>query len=603
MFIRLTRYLLTGLCLVVTINALAFTASVAIPVPAADGWHFIDTFVRKALQNELQLADFFAQRGPGDHSQPVHRLVLLGHLSLFDLDFSIEALVGIALGVIACSILAATLLKSAADRSRHPLAFGGAAAIFAVGLSLNATNIYSWSLVALLWISLLLGIVYWTLVSLPMRTGRFMACTLTATLAMALALDELALPVFAAAVVAVWLNDGVRRPQRGLVLLVAGGAGLVAARWFIHRMAGGAAAAAGDGRFSQMLDVLQGPGAWKLLVAPLSDSLVHQEHLAVWFPSYATAIQIAIAVVLAGLHGAFWWRALVSRERPSDTVYVLAVALMLFFYASIAGIALSRVTQFGIEYVHQPRYTAVYQLNVVALVLMFAGSIRHPDSPDKGGRVLRAVIAAFMVAVLALQWPLASKAWDHAKYVRNYSRGAAIALANLGADPGVEPAPRCPDILTVCNHPAPVRERMLAVLQEHRLSIYSASFRSAHGLEALPLESAAIETTSAATEPETHGSGGCAVKVLKHGPTRVAPRQPFNLQPGGRSAFWMMVAPGTPEFTLVFEGRSVPLLRRGEVATYLADDRQVAAIDSGKSLRFDVICDGQQVDSFEVTVH
>ena len=65
----------------------------------------------------------------------------------------------------------------------------------------------------------------------------------------------------------------------------------------------------------------------------------------------------------------------------------------------------------------------------------------------------------------------------------------------------------------------------------------------------------------------------------------------------------MMVAPGTPEFTLVFEGRSVPLLRRGEVATYLADDRQVAAIDSGKSLRFDVICDGQQVDSFEVTVH
>lgn len=592
----LTRYLLVGLCTALAINALAFAASTAIPLPAADAWHFLDTFVRKALQGELQLTDFFAQRGPGDHSQPLHRLVLLGHLGMFDLDFRIEALVGIVLGVVTCSILSMTLVR--ANGKGDAVTFLGAASIFAVGLSLNATNIYTWSLVSLIWISLLLAVLYWMLAALPLRNGRYIAGMTLATFAMALALDELAFPVFAAAVAALLFRDGPRRPQRSLLLLLGGGAGLVAARWTIHQMASAAADAAGEGRFSQMIDVLLGPGSWRLLVGPLSDSLVHQEHLVTWFPSSSTLVQIAIALVLGLLHLAFWWRVFASRERARDTVFVIAVSMMLFFYASIAGIALSRVTEFGIEYVHQPRYTAVYQLNVIALILMFAGVRRRSGAEGANPGATKGAVLVFLVAVLVLQWPIADRAWTNAKYIRNYSQEAAVALAKLGADPGIQPAPKCPSILTVCNQPPDVRARILGLLKDNRLSIYSARFREANGFEKLSLGAPPAQAATIASPT----SGGCSVTVLRHGPTRVAPGRPFNPQPNGRSAFWLMIPPETPAFDLEFEGKRVPLVRRAGVATYLVDDRQLAAINARRPLRFDVLCEGTKVTSFEVAI-
>ena len=90
--------------------------------------------------------------------------------------------------------------------------------------------------------------------------------------------------------------------------------------------------------------------------------------------------------------------------------------------------------------------------------------------------------------------------------------------------------------------------------------------------------------------------------VLRHGPTRVAPGRPFNPQPNGRSAFWLMIPPETPAFDLEFEGKRVPLVRRAGVATYLVDDRQLAAINARRPLRFDVLCEGTKVTSFEVAI-
>ena len=593
----LTRYLLVGLCTALAINALAFAASTAIPLPAADAWHFLDTFVRKALQGDLQLVDFFAQRGPGDHSQPLHRLVLLGHLGMFDLDFRIEALVGIVLGVATCSLLSIMLVR--ANGQRNAVTFLGAAAIFAVGLSLNATNVYTWSLVSLIWISLLLGVLYWMLAALPLRNGQYVASMTLATFAMALALDELAFPTFAAAVAALMFRDGLRRPHRSLLLLLGGGVGLVAARWSIHQMATGAADAAGAGRFSQLIDVLLGPESWRLLVGPLSDSLIHQEHLVAWFPSSSRGVQIAIALVLGVLHLAFWWHVFVSRERVRDTVFVIAVSMMLFFYASIAGIALSRVTEFGIEYVHQPRYTAVYQLNVIALILMFAGATRRPNAEGTWTGRMKGAVLVFLVAVLALQWPLTHRAWTNAKYIRNYGQEAAVALAKLGADPGIQPAPECPSILTVCSQPPAVRARILGLLMDNRLSIYSARFREANGFEQLSLQAPPPAQAATIGSP---APAGCSVTVLRHGPVRVAPGRPFNPQPNGRSAFWLMVPPETPAFDLEFEGKRVPLVRRAGVATYLVDDRQLAAINARRPLRFDVLCEGRKATSFDVAV-
>ncbi|WP_460758572.1 hypothetical protein [Lysobacter fragariae] len=578
------------------LNALMFTAHTAIPLPSDDAWYFIDTFVRKAVGGQLHLADFFAQRGPSDHSQPLHRLVLLAHMGMADLDFRVEALIGVVLGVITCTILAFSLVAGSGDGSQRQRAWLGAAVIFAVGLSLNATNIYTWSLVSLIWISLLAVVGYWILAAQQFGERRFLVLMTLATFAMASVLDELAFPTLAAAIVALLVRDGVRRPRSALMLVLAGGVGLFAGRWFIHRMANAAADATGAS-VSQLLDVLRSPGAWKLLVAPLSDSLVHREHLEAWFPTSMVAVQVLIALVLVALHACFWWRALFGADRPRDKVLVLAVASMLFFYACIAGIVLSRVTEHGIDYIHQPRYTAVYQLNVIALVLMFlAPSARLDAEPKAWPRMLSVVLAT---AVLVLQLPLTADGWHRAKFVRDYTRNAAKVMAEVGGHPGIDPTPSCPNILlAICTAPADARERTFALLRTHGLNIYSARFRRANDLVALSLPQASAAAVPKPAAPR----GSCDVAILRRDPVRILPGRPFYPQPDGHSAFWLMVAPETPRFDIEFEGQRLDIKRRGGRITYLHDDRQVAAAAAGRPLQFDVICAGKRVTSFDVQV-
>jgi hypothetical protein len=587
------RVLVSVLCGVIVLNALWFTASAAIPVPSSDAWYFIDTFVRKALGHELHFTDFFAQRFAGDHSQPLQRLVLLTHLGFADLDFRIEALVGTFFGVLTCALLARELLFAAHTHRQRRQARWGAVAIFGVGLSLNSTMLYTWSLVSLAWISLLAAVVYWRLAAASSSDGRYAVVMALVTFAVSMVTDEIAFPIFAAAVAAVLLRDGMRRPRRAMLLLASGGLGLFAARWLIGIMAHEAAAAT-SGSLPQLLETLRNREAWKLIVGPLADSVIHQQHLATWFPRSLVLVQVCIAAILALLHVIFWWRALVPGHRPEGRVLVLAVACMLFFYASIGGIALSRVGTYGIEYVHQPRYVAIYVLNLVALLLMFSAPVAadaHADGIPAGPRRLA---IAFAAVVLLLQVPLSQNAWVQAGYVRAYARQAAVALAAVARDPADgTAAAKCPPILTVCNAPADVRIRTIALMREHGLSIFSARFRAAHGLEDLNLSPAT----------PAHGeSNTCDVRILKRGPMQISKGGAFHRQANGYSAFWLMVPPETAAFVIAFEGHPVAMNRHGGVATFLFDDRQAQAVRAGRPLRFDLLCAGRQVGSFQVAV-
>lgn len=603
------RLLMGALCAFFAVNALWFAASAAIPLPSSDAWFFIDTFVRHAVDGDLSVKDFFTQRFAGDHAQPIHRLVLLAHMAFADLDFRVEALIGISLSVVTCAVLAHLLLSRSASPVQLRRAWWAAAGIFAVGLSLNSTNLYTWSLVSLAWISLLAIILYWLLAAQRRSPVAYVAQMAFATLALGLIADELALPAVAAAVVAVSIRDGVRAPREALILLCAGVLGLLLARTFVHSMAG-VAADATPGSLSKLLGVLSRPEAWKLLVGPLADSLVHQEHLAARIPGWTTQLQVLIAVVLAAAHLLFWWQVLVRRRDLDGPVLVMAISCMLFFYASIGGIALSRVPEFGVEYVHQPRYVVVYALNVIALLLVFLGARREYPASSPRTPVIAWAGPAMATAVILLQGPLTYFAWQHAPFVRKYSEGAAAALMELARTPSAEPAPPCPPTLTVCKAPPERRERIMSLLREHRLSIYSARFRARHGLEALAL-TAGLSTGSrqgnaggfeSRPTPAQARQGDCRVDVLKRGPQAIVRNVPFNRQANGQSAFWLAVADDTPEFAIDFEGRPVRMTRRAGTVTYLHDERQVEAVAAGRPLRFNIRCAGDVVASFNVEV-
>jgi hypothetical protein len=138
------------------------------------------------------------------------------------------------------------------------------------------------------------------------------------------------------------------------------------------------------------------------------------------------------------------------------------------------------------------------------------------------------------------------------------------------------------------------------LLQEQQLSLYSARFRHAYGFDRLQRHASASASPNG-DRPAARG-GVCTVSILKHGPTRILPGKPFNPQHNGRSAFWLTVPADTPVFAIEFEGERIPTVRRGGVVTYYHDDRQVAAAQAGRALKFDVICEGKRVNSFEVAV-
>jgi hypothetical protein len=588
----LARVAAIALCALAAVNALWFTADAAIALPSADAWHLIDTFVRKAAEGTLTFADFFAQRSAGDHAQPLNRLVLYAHLTLADLDFRVEALIGIAIAVATCTLLAWQVVRGAASNEARLRAWFGAVAIFAFGLSLNATNIYTWSLVGLGWILLFVATLYWICIAVPLRERAFAGVAVLATFAMASVLDELALPTFAAAVAALVVCDGWRNPRRAIVLAIAGGVGLALGRVLIHAMtsAPGAADATG-GSFAQLLSTMLGPGAWKLVVVPLADSLFHQEHAVAWFGASAAKIQIVIALAIAALHVAFWWQVLIARRAlPRRRVVVLAVAMMLFFYATILGIALSRVPEFGLDYLHQPRYVAIYQLNLLALVLLFASPRADADAAPANNAIGLAIFA-FFGACLLLQVQHTRAAWALAPFVQSYERNATLQLQKLAADP-LAPAPACSPILTVCKAAPGKRASILELMRTHHLNVYSDRFGEANGIESFAV------ARVAAPKPATPA---CAtIQVLKYAPQRIAPGARFNVQPNGLSAFWMTVPKETPKFVVSFEGQPIHAARRDGAVTFYYDERMQAAVAAGRPLRLDFTCAGAPAGTLDV---
>ncbi len=585
-------------CAVISFNALAFSAAVAIPLPSADAWHFIESFVRPALENHLTIADFFVKRSPDDHAQPLQKLVMLADLHWTDLDFRVEAMIGIAIGVSTCSALYWRMSKGVKTVRERNLAILGGCVVFAVGLSLNATIIFSWFLVSLTWISLGLVFLYWFALGVASTPLRIFVSASLATLALGMVIDELAFPAFAALLLAIAARDGFRRPRLLLAALIGGTAGLAIARWTLQAMTPMAdTASVTHGSMGALLGLVQQPDAWKLVVGPLSDSLVHAVHMVGLPPQQAIAIQVGIGVLLLVGHGYFWWRAVFSRYRPQPEVLVMAVAAMLFFYAAVAGIVLGRIPEFGVGYIHQMRYVVIFQVNIIALAMMFFSPLQssHGSAPVhvQGTRI--AVTTA--LAALLLQIPLSMEAWANAKYLHNFSNKAEQTLVELAADPSRVPIAGCPAILTICKAPSEDREATIELLKKHRLSIYSSRFLEANGyVKASGREPATVAAARGMFRP------ACNVRVENWSPKVIPSSRRFNTQPDGRSAFWLQVAPGSSDFVIVFAGSPIHHRRNGQVTTFLESGRMASTVAAGKPLEFDLVCDGGRIGGFKVDV-
>lgn len=448
-------------------NALVYAWNYADPLIISDGWYFLEVFVRPALEGHLSLGDFFVKRSGFDHAQPLRKLILLGELRWFDLDFRPQAIAGV-LCAGGCALVVARVLVDA--RHAPPVLRWLVAALVAVLLcSLNSSAIWAWPLVGLGYSSHLLVFGFFAVAWRSLAGGK-LRWHLLMTLALALVADDsslLALVALLLVLAACWCKR-VHRERVvavAVIALVVIGLEQFLVRW-LGPVVGGVPPLAD--RWLLLWQALLDGGWWQWWVYPFADSLMLKRQLAAR-TEHVLFWQLLIGVGLAVAHLWFWWRFL--RDR-TDGARFFAGALMLISYAFLAGILLGRVPTYGSDYLHQPRYVLLYQFQLVALLVMWAATWR-------GWHVPVSILAVPLL--LWLQLSLAIRSWDIAHYITNYYERTAEQIVAMGDDPATTPE-SCLPVLPPCKWDAERRADLIGLLKKHQLNVFSPAFQRRHNL-------------------------------------------------------------------------------------------------------------------------
>lgn len=460
-------------------NAAAYIAYAGNPLVSSDAWYFIDAFLQRALDGGAGIADFFVKRELTDHAQPLVKALLLLNAQWLGLDFVFEAMIGLAFAVATFAILVAGTWGDARDGQPSWLHGLGIASLAAALVTLNSGLVFSWSLVTLGYIyyafAALGGVLAWRALVQRRYAGLFII-----SLLIAFQFDDVGILISTTLIVAlVFAAAKTHHWRSGLIAIL-----LVTMSELVYQAISHAylqpAALSSDGGgilvAAQQMWALR-TGVVDIARIVFGTTLAHTHTLTYYFPGQEVVVQSWLAAIALLAHAWFWWRA--WRCTWNRSVF-LAVALMLLFYAMVAGIIFVRVPEFGINYLHDPRYAAIYLLSNVSLVLMvLAQPLR------KSNAILRMAAFISMVLLLAMQVFLSHFTWHQARYLAPYYHQMAYEMLVLGD--GRTP-PSCVPILTVCQMPLEKRDAAIAFLKQHHLNIYSAEFVTRYRLQKLAKE-------------------------------------------------------------------------------------------------------------------
>lgn len=464
------------------LNLLYFVLRVSSPVIRDDAWYFLDVFLRKAINGGLGVGDFFVKRAGSDHAQPLFKLLLLFEWRYFDLDFTVEAVVGV-FAAAACAFVFYRLI--AAERHND----GGTAyrylawtAICAVLFSLNAdAAVWTWPLVALENVTSLIILLFMVVVWHAHQKQRYAALAL-ATLLLGISSDDSALIAVIAAAAALLLmhfrDPGQRRGStwKLLIVMVACMA-LVRIGYAFAPIVGGMPSAPLSSHLGLLLERFRDKGWWMWVVLPLTlpvtyRSPFHAVHAETWL-----TVQIAMGAVLLLAHLWFWWAAF--RGKYNRPVFI-AVCLMLLSYGWVAGIIVGRVPDLGNDYLKQPRYVLLYGGHLIAMLLMWAGSFGPALRPSTRWHAIgTAASVAGCLALLMAQIPPSIQAWHMRPYIWAYNVHMAHQIDDLARDP--RHAFDCVPELPVCGWPPEKRRELTRLLSQNRLNVFSPQMQHRHG--------------------------------------------------------------------------------------------------------------------------
>lgn len=460
-------------------NAMLFTYDAAIPLVISDAWYYLDVFVRKALDGTIDFADLFVKRGPQDHSLPLHKLVLLANVHWFGLDFTLDSFVGLFFAFGFLLLLYRVLCAGSDGFRNNPVALLAYATICAVYLSLNSNAIFEWPLLTLgfsvQFFFLLLFVASWHAV----RHGRYIAVGTSATLALVIADGGGIIAVIAAGLGVILLAARGEDKSRASIVIV-----ILAGLAVLYRIAIGVISpwpSTGNSA-KALLDILARPAIFLDILTwlriALSDSVVHALNLEQRFGAEIKIYQVVISCSVALGHVWFWWQAI---RRTPTIVWSVAICTMLLFYGLLAGIIITRIPEFGNDYLHQPRYVIFYQLNVIALMMMGVATLSESSS-DSRINLSRVAVVLASIILLLVQVQVSKYGWQREPFREKYVEQLALQMGELARDPD-NPPHSCLPHITICRQPAEKRRELMGILRENKLNVFSPEFRARHELQ------------------------------------------------------------------------------------------------------------------------
>ena len=460
------------------LSTLYFVLRTANPVMRSDAWYFFDVFVRKAVDGTLTLGDFFIKRQGADHAQPLFKLILLVELHFYQLDDSLQSIIGVIAAAVCAGILCKVVLATRLGSPSDALRYLACSAICALLFSAQVPGNWTWPLVALGYLTIVPVLLFFWALWAAWESGRFYWLAATVLL-LAVVADDSAIIVVAAAMLSVLLIallDSARR--RGAIKIAAVVIGMTCVVRIAYSFAvteGGGPLASLTSQIDPLLTRVASEGALWITI-PLTSSLMahitpYGVDKSLW--DYVQAF-VMTALILAQVW--FWWRAIC---RDYDRSRFFAVCLMVISYAWVAGILLYRVSSLGTDYLYQGRYVQLYGFNVIALLLMAASSQRRERRSSPALRYVQATAFAIgCLFIVGLQTIYIKSAWYNHVYLVQYFRGMESRLVELSQQP--ENVDQCYAELSICNMPLIDRADIMKMMVDHKLNVFSPKVRRRH---------------------------------------------------------------------------------------------------------------------------
>jgi hypothetical protein len=449
------------------------------PVIEADAWWYLSSIVEPYLQSNFEWSRLYLLRGPGDHAQPLQRLILLMNVEFFAMDFRIDAVIGYFFLLLCTALLTTEYLRLTEGQHKSWYLLITAVAVIFCCLSFNNIKAYQWPLVMKGYSSTAAMMLYvlWmqTIVISKKHTEipKILATLAFTFILLVLADDTGIIALGVTGFLALCFSVQEKCLSRIWPLLTALILGLLLYIWFkgqfeVYIMKVGLVAKPIDGVLGFYLDNPQ--TLIDAILIPLGSSLTAKSsNIATLFPYTAKSMVYLVGVLMLALNLLAWW--VIFRYRLLAKSW-LPAALMLISYAFTLAILIYRVPAFGSDYLHATRYVKGYQLALwgnLLIVFWYGAQILKHRVNSCWLTASLLIPACGLILVQLAHFTKTVDAIDNrqAQFSEDYERIVSFHAAGNSKDIPCEVNRK------ECSMPPWLRDRRIAILARYELNVFS----------------------------------------------------------------------------------------------------------------------------------